>query len=322
MGPAGAIFNPPVDLIMEYDESKIPEGVAEKTLVLSFYDDSTGQWTDLESTVDIENNTVTAKVSHFSAFTVLAYTRPASFTINDLSIIPDEIELGEPLNISVRVTNDGNLVGSYEVSLKMNDLPVQTKEVTIAGGDAETVSFSTTPDSAGDHIIDVCGVKGTCKVVKPETPATFSASDLTISPAELLTGGGVTIGITLTNTGDLTGTHEVILEIDGSQVETKTITLNGGESQQVVFTNVQDIVGAHSVDIEGLSDKFEVQELAPVPAEEEKVVMPAPAATPALEPSPEPEPANMLRTIPWIIAGIILVGLASYYFIRKKRKMA
>jgi len=129
MGPAGATFDPPVDLTMEYDESKIPEGVAEKALVVSTYDDSTGQWTDLESTVATENDTVTAKVSHFSAFAALAYTRPASFTIADLSIIPDQVELGEPLNISVLVTNDGNLAGSYEVSLKMDDLLVQTKEL-------------------------------------------------------------------------------------------------------------------------------------------------------------------------------------------------
>jgi hypothetical protein len=320
MGPAGTTFDPPVDLTMEYDESKIPEGVAEKTLVVSTYDDSTGQWTDLESTVATENDTVTAKVSHFSAFTVLAYTRPASFTIADLSIIPDQVELGETLNISVLVTNDGNLAGSYEVSLKMDDLLVQTKEVTLAGGDAETVSFVITPDTAGEHMVNVGGLAGTCQVEKPKEPAAFSASDLIISPDELLAGGRVTISITLVNTGSLSGSYDVSLKIDGVQIETKSITLDAGKSQKAVFVIIPDAAGTYSVDIDGLSDSFVVIEIAPAPAEEEKMTVPAPA----VEPGTEPEPVPTSRINWWLIAGIfiiiVFVSFASYYFIRKRQK--
>jgi len=324
MGPAGATFDPPVDLTMEYDESKIPEGVAEKTLVAATYDDSTGQWINLESIVATENDTVTAKVSHFSAFTVLAYTRPASFSIADLTITPEEIELGEPLNISVLVTNDGNLAGSHEVSLKMDDLLVQTREVALAGGDSEAVSFIITPDTVGEHVIDVDGVKGTCQVAKPKAPAAFSASDLTISPAELLTGGRVTISVTVINNGDLSGTHGVSLKINGVLIETKGVTLDGGKSQKVVFTMGPDTAGTYSVDIDGLSGSFAVKELVPAPAEEEKTAMPAPAVAPAQEPGPAPEQAPMLPISGWTISGIIaaiaVVGLASYFFIRKRRE--
>jgi LPXTG-motif cell wall-anchored protein len=53
--------------------------------------------------------------------------------------------------------------------------------------------------------------------------------------------------------------------------------------------------------------------------------MPAPAVTPALEPGTGPKPVPTSRINWWIIAGIFIIiaiaGLASYYFIRKKRKM-
>ena len=318
MGPAGATFDPPVLLIIEYDESKIPQGVAEKTLVISNYDDSLGQWVDLKSTVATENNTVTAKVSHFSVFAALAYTRPASFTITDLSIMPEEIELGETLNVSVLVSNDGNLSGSYPVTLKIGELLVQTKEVTLAGGEAETVSFSVIPESDGEQVIDVSGATGKCLVNLPKAPAAFSAGDLTISPLELLTGGRVTFSIVLTNTGGLSGTHDVSLKIDGADIETKQVTLDAGKSQKVTFTMAQEKAGTYSVEIEGLSGSFVVKELVPATVKEETAAMPAPAVAPAPEPVPTP-PVNPW-TIVGIVAGIALIGLASYYFIKKRRK--
>ena len=170
IGPSGATFDPPVDLTMEYDEFKIPERVTEKNLVMAAFDNSTGQWIYLESTVATENDTVTAKVSHFSAFAVLAYTRPASFTVADLLVTPEEVNFGESLSASVLVTNTGDLTDSYEVTLKIDNVITQTKQVTIDGGDSETASFSVTPDTAGRYEICIGDLLGTCEVKVPEVP--------------------------------------------------------------------------------------------------------------------------------------------------------
>ncbi len=155
---------------MEYDEFKIPERVTEKNLVMAAFDNSTGQWIYLESTVATENDTVTAKVSHFSAFAVLAYTRPASFTVADLLVTPEEVNFGESLSASVLVTNTGDLTDSYEVTLKIDNVITQTKQVTIDGGDSETASFSVTPDTAGRYEICIGDLLGTCEVKVPEVP--------------------------------------------------------------------------------------------------------------------------------------------------------
>ena len=319
IGPEGATFDPAIDLTIKYDESKIPEGVAEKNLVVATFDKSTDQWVDLDSTVHLEDDKVTAKVSHFTAFTILAHTSPASFTITDLAVTPSEVNIGESVSISVLVTNTGDLTGSYEVSLKIDDMVMQTKEVILDGGSSETISFSLTPDTAGEYVINISGLLGTGQVKAPKAPAAFTISTITITPTEVNIGESVTISVIVTNTGDLTGSYKVSLKIDNILEETKEITLDGGESQKIVFTVAKESTGTCKVEVDGLSDSFVVKEEIPPVAEEEISITPAPVPTPTPEPTPTPVVPNW-GLIGGIIIGVVTTGLLSYFLVRKRRK--
>ncbi|MBI4267485.1 MAG: hypothetical protein HY662_01720 [Chloroflexi bacterium] len=80
MGPDGATFSPPISLAFSYDVSTLPPGVSEDGLYLAFWDGS--QWVKLASTVDKEAKTVTANVSHFTLFALMATViAPPSVTI-------------------------------------------------------------------------------------------------------------------------------------------------------------------------------------------------------------------------------------------------
>lgn len=68
--PDGAVFNPPITLILTYDESDLPEGVNEEGLVIAWWDGA--QWVTQESSVDAEAKTVSVQVSHFTIFAILA----------------------------------------------------------------------------------------------------------------------------------------------------------------------------------------------------------------------------------------------------------
>lgn len=72
--PSGATFKPPLTMTFKYDPALIPNGVAEKDLVLAFYDAELGEWVKLECVVDTKNKTITALVSHFTEFAILAKT--------------------------------------------------------------------------------------------------------------------------------------------------------------------------------------------------------------------------------------------------------
>jgi len=70
-GPNGATFNPPITITLEYDPDSLPENVAEGDLVLAYYDETIGEWVNLECVVDTENNTITASVPHFTIFAII-----------------------------------------------------------------------------------------------------------------------------------------------------------------------------------------------------------------------------------------------------------
>jgi hypothetical protein len=141
--------------------------VAEENLVIAWWHAETGEWVNLDSVVDPVTNTITARVSRFSAFAVLAYTRPAVFTASDLTITPKEVAIGETVTISILVTNTGDLTGSYGVTLKIDNVAVDTENVTLAGRASQRVTFTVTEDVAGTYAVNVHGLLGTFIVKAP-----------------------------------------------------------------------------------------------------------------------------------------------------------
>ncbi len=188
-GPVGATFEPPVTLTyIKYDPSLIPEGVAEENLLIAYYNEDAGRWIELDSVVDTKAKTISAKVSHFTAFNVFWFPPvvppvvlpvipplpPAAFTVSHLSVSPSEVYLGETVTISVIVANVGGQSGSYEVTLKINGVVEATKEVTVNAGFAKEVTLTTTRNIAGTYLVDVDGLTASFivkqKPVIPEIP--------------------------------------------------------------------------------------------------------------------------------------------------------
>ena len=71
IGPDGATFSDDVTLTFTYDPDDLPDGVNEEDLVIAIWDEDAGEWVELPSVVDTENNTVTATVGHFTAFAII-----------------------------------------------------------------------------------------------------------------------------------------------------------------------------------------------------------------------------------------------------------
>ncbi|MBA7613976.1 hypothetical protein ES703_21237 [subsurface metagenome] len=172
LGPDGATFDPAITLEFSYDPDDIPEG--KDVLVVAYYDEIAEAWVYLEGEVDTVSKTITVSISHFTTFAIIARApppaAPAAFTASILLVMPTEVGIGEPVNICITVANTGGRSGSYEVVLKMNGRVEASKEVTIAAGDSELVSFSIVKDAAGTYSIEVDGLTGsfTVKEAVPE----------------------------------------------------------------------------------------------------------------------------------------------------------
>lgn len=109
----------------------------------------------------------------------------------------------------------------------------------------------------------------------PPSPATFAITDLTLSPAEAIIGEKVTITALVTNSGDLSGSYDIVLKLNGVTLATEEITLDAGTSQEVTFTTTKNRPGTYTVDINGLTEKlivklpavFEMSQLSILPTE-------------------------------------------------------
>jgi hypothetical protein len=157
--PDGATFQPAITLTFKYTEADIPHGVNEQDLVIAYWDGN--QWVSLTTTISAAANTASAKVAHFTPFAILAGTGTPAFAVSDLSINPAEVDIGEEVTISLLVANTGDAAGSYEVTLKIDDVAVATEAVTLAAGASEVVTFTATRDVAGTYAVSVGDLSGT-----------------------------------------------------------------------------------------------------------------------------------------------------------------
>jgi hypothetical protein len=252
--PDGAIFNPAIYLKMKYSNSQVPYSVAEKNLVIGTYSWSTGKWQLLPSSCDPNNNVVTANLEHLSTYAILACTSPANFEVTGISTSSDSIHCGNNFDIQVTVVNTGDLAGDYEVCLMLDDIALATEYITLDGGDSTIVTFSASTETAGEHTIKIGTKEMKFTVDEAQVAATFTISNINISPSEIYLGESVEIGTMISNTGYLSGIYEAILKIDNEYIESKSVGIAGGDSEIIIFTFVPDTEGEHAINI---GDKVE-----------------------------------------------------------------
>ncbi|KXA93224.1 hypothetical protein AKJ66_02535 [candidate division MSBL1 archaeon SCGC-AAA259E22] len=88
--------------------------------------------------------------------------------------------------------------------------------------------------------------------------AEFKVSNLQINPSEAEPEQTVTISVDVKNTGNVEGSYELNLKIDGATEQTKTKTLGAKKSTSVSFDFSRKEAGIYEVDIENLTSQFEV----------------------------------------------------------------
>ncbi|MEE9520338.1 MAG: hypothetical protein V3V43_01245 [Dehalococcoidales bacterium] len=106
----------------------------------------------------------------------------------------------------------------------------------------------------------------TFTILTPIPEAVFSTSELSVTPPEVYTGEGVTIGSLVTNVGNIAGSYKVGLRIDDALVTFRSVTLEAGASEVATFTIAKNIAGTYTVTIDDLSETLVVS-VRPEPLE-------------------------------------------------------
>ena len=191
--------------------------------------------------------------------TVIAL-KPAEFEIASLRIVPPEVAVGEEAVVEADIENIGEVEGTCPVILKVNGVEVETEDIMVAAGGSKAVSFQLAEDEPGMHTIDLQGLTGALKVLRP---AEFKVSNLRITPEEVKVGGEATLEADIENIGEVEGTCPVILKVNGVEVETKDIMVAAGGSKAVSFHLTEDDPGMYTIDLEGLTGEVHFRELKP-----------------------------------------------------------
>jgi len=166
--PEGATFDPYLNLTLGYEDN-IPQYVSEEDIYIACYSATSESWVPLTSQVDIQNNTVTAQVRHFTDFAVMgiATPPPAEFTVTSLDLSSEQVKPGEPVTISAEVTNTGGSEGSYILNLTVNGEVEQTRTVTLAPEATRAVTFTITKEEPGSYSVSLDGETAEFVVLAP-----------------------------------------------------------------------------------------------------------------------------------------------------------
>jgi len=92
----------------------------------------------------------------------------------------------------------------------------------------------------------------------PKKPASFSASNLNISPKQVQPNQQVNISINITNSGGKAGSYEAVLYTNGQMEDSQTVSISPGSTQTVVFGITKAIPDTYAISLGGQQAQFNV----------------------------------------------------------------
>jgi PGF-CTERM protein len=221
----------------------------------------------------------------------LTVLEPASFELGSLDPQTAEVETGEEVTVATTVSNTGDVEETSTVEFVVSGQVVETRDVTLAGGESQTVQFTLAPPQPGEytHSIRVGGsqVSGDLTVMgTPEFDLDLVSRLLDVEPGEELT-----VNADVMNVGDAEGTTDVELRVDGQVVDTAQYTLGASEDQSVEFTITAPMEpGEYSVTL--VASNIEIERTLTVVEEETPTPTPTETATPTDTPTETATPTD------------------------------
>ncbi|MDP2656502.1 MAG: Ig-like domain-containing protein [bacterium] len=224
-------LNDSVTIVIPYDEADIPAGSSEANLVIGTWNDATQAYDTLTTTVDTDNNTLTATVAHFSDFAPLmpadgAPSTPTGLTVTDAGT-------GSTARLTWTAVDGASTYNIYQ-STDNSSFPLLASPTTTSYT-ATGLSASTT------YYYKVSAVNAS-----DQESAASSASSVTIAAAASSSGGVIVSGpsssssstattstTTDTTTTDNTTTTENTVTTDTTVTTSPTLSVADARAQQV-----------------------------------------------------------------------------------------
>jgi len=165
--------------------------------------------------------------------------KPAEFQVTELLVNPSLVLANEIVDISVKVTNVGEASGSYTVNLKIDDIIIETKDVTLSGGATEVIEFEVTETNPGTHTVEIDNQSGSFTVEAPVSASEdIELYTIFVKPYEVWEGETVTIKAKANNLADEPGTLQVRIMVKDEVEATKVFQLDAGATEVPIEISV------------------------------------------------------------------------------------
>jgi hypothetical protein len=181
----------------------------------------------------------------------------ANFEHSNFVLTPDKLKGGENITASIDIKNSGNAGGNYTLNLKIDSTQFETKTINLAANTTQKVEFSFTKTEPGKHDVEINGSTASFIVLKP---ANIKLSNLLLSPEKVRAGWGSTVTVDVFNGGEIEGSQNIVLKVNGSKFDSKSITLSPDARQTVSFNVVEDVGGPYTIGVDSFSKTLTVSE--------------------------------------------------------------
>lgn len=175
----------------------------------------------------------------------------ASFTVlevSNLKVSPSEVEADQPVTVSADLRNLADTQATCHCCLLCQGKEVQAKDITIAGGSKDKVTFTLSQGTPGIYEVQLGNLSDSFKVLKP---AGFEVVSLDILPNPAKVGEETAITLSIENVGETADTYTATLVVDGAVYETRDVTLAGGATEPVSFSLSKESPGSYNIEIGG-----------------------------------------------------------------------
>ena len=176
--------------------------------------------------------------------------RPATFTVDTLTVSPNEGVLPVTVEASARVSNVGDVPGNYTSRLYIDGVQVASRTVNVGGGGETTVTFRYTITQRGNHTVTVDNLPGVN--VNALKPATLEIRSLNVTPASAVGSATVQVEAEIENTGDAEGNFTLPVYLNGNLMGTYTVRVGPHEGAVLSFQRYISSPGVYTFSINNL----------------------------------------------------------------------
>ncbi len=191
------------------------------------------------------------------AFTVLGI-----FKLSDLAINRTEAKVGEPIGITIKVTNRAEERKDFSLALSINGSVTDTKTGQLDGGATANVLYEVVEQREGTYQFMIGNLNGTFRInpsAPPPKPAEFQVANLTIDPDVAEPGMPVNVTAKITNVGEISGNYSVDFTVNSEVKGNESVQLAGGETTTVSFLVTETVLGNYTIKIGNATGTLSVQ---------------------------------------------------------------